>query len=85
MNLNVRGYFILSQEVAELSMIPRKSGRIVNLVSIAGLGGKPADMYALAYSTSKKIMPLLLAHWLPSGAGMASTSMRSARASFRAG
>lgn len=53
MNLNVRGYFILSQEIAKLSMIPRKSGRIVNLASIAGLGGNPAGMHTLAYNTSK--------------------------------
>ena len=42
MNLNVRGYFILSQQVAKRSMIPRKSGRIINIASIAGLGGNPA-------------------------------------------
>jgi NAD(P)-dependent dehydrogenase (short-subunit alcohol dehydrogenase family) len=53
MNLNVRGYFILSQEIASLSMIPRKSGRIINLASIAGLGGNPAGMTTLAYNTSK--------------------------------
>jgi gluconate 5-dehydrogenase len=41
MNLNVRGYFILAQQVAKRSMIPRKSGRIINVASIAGLGGNP--------------------------------------------
>jgi NAD(P)-dependent dehydrogenase (short-subunit alcohol dehydrogenase family) len=41
MNLNIRGYFILSQQVAKHSMIPRKSGRIINVASIAGLGGNP--------------------------------------------
>ena len=40
MNLNVRGYFLLSQQIARRSMIPRKTGRIINLASIAGLGGK---------------------------------------------
>jgi NAD(P)-dependent dehydrogenase (short-subunit alcohol dehydrogenase family) len=44
MNLNIRGYFILSQHVAKLSMIPRKSGRIINIASIAGLNGNPAGM-----------------------------------------
>ncbi len=53
MNLNVRGYFILSQMVAKRSMIPRKAGRIVNIASIAGLGGNPPEMNTLAYNTSK--------------------------------
>ena len=53
MNLNVRGYFILSQLVAKRSMIPRKAGRIVNIASIAGLGGNPPEMNTLAYNTSK--------------------------------
>ena len=53
MNLNVRGYFILSQHIAKNSMIPRKSGRIVNIASIAGLGGNPPGMHTLAYNTSK--------------------------------
>lgn len=53
MNLNVRGYFILSQHIARRSMIPRKHGRIVNISSIAGLGGNPAGMNTLAYNTSK--------------------------------
>ena len=53
MNLNIRGYFILSQHVAKHSMIARKSGRIINLASIAGLGGNPPEMYTIAYNTSK--------------------------------
>ena len=53
MNLNVRGYFILSQHIAKQSMIPRKSGRIINLASIAGLGGNPPEMQTIAYNTSK--------------------------------
>lgn len=53
MNLNVRGYFLLSQQIARLSMIPRKSGSIVNLASIAGLGGNPSGMKTIAYNTSK--------------------------------
>ena len=53
MNLNVRGYFILAQQVARRSMIPRKQGRIINVASIAGLGGNPAGMNTLAYNTSK--------------------------------
>jgi gluconate 5-dehydrogenase len=53
MNLNVRGYFLLSQRVAKASMIPRKRGRIINIASIAGLGGNPAEMTSIAYNTSK--------------------------------
>ncbi len=53
MNLNVRGYFILSQRVAKKSMIARRQGRIINLASIAGLGGNPPEMQTIAYNTSK--------------------------------
>ena len=53
MNLNVRGYFILSQAIGKKSMIPRKSGRIINLASIAGLGGNPKNHNTIAYNTSK--------------------------------
>jgi len=56
MNLNVRGYFLLSQQVARRSMIPRENGsggRIINVASIAGLGGNPSGMTTLAYNTSK--------------------------------
>jgi NAD(P)-dependent dehydrogenase (short-subunit alcohol dehydrogenase family) len=53
MNLNVRGYFILSQEVAKLCMIPRGKGRILNVASIAGLAGNPCEMQTIAYNTSK--------------------------------
>ena len=53
MNLNIRGYFLLSQVVAKRSMIPRQRGRIVNIASIAGLGGNPPEMNTIAYNTSK--------------------------------
>ncbi|MFC5499874.1 SDR family oxidoreductase [Caenimonas terrae] len=53
MNLNIRGYFILSQQVAKRSMIARRSGRIINVASIAGLGGNPPEMTTIAYNTSK--------------------------------
>jgi len=53
MNLNIRGYFILCQQVAKKGMIERRSGRIINLASIAGLGGNPSGMYTIAYNTSK--------------------------------
>ena len=53
MNLNIRGYFILSQHLARASMIPRKAGRIINIASIAGLNGNPPEMQTIAYNTSK--------------------------------
>ncbi len=53
MNLNVRGYFILSQEVARRCFIPRGKGRILNVASIAGLAGNPSEMKTIAYNTSK--------------------------------
>jgi gluconate 5-dehydrogenase len=53
MNLNVRGYFILSQQIAKKSMIARRQGRIINVASIAGLNGNPSEMTTIAYNTSK--------------------------------
>ena len=53
MNLNVRGYFLLSQAIARKSMIARRSGRIINIASIAGLNGNPSGMKTIAYNTSK--------------------------------
>jgi len=53
MNVNIRGYFLLSQVIGKKSMIPRKAGRIINVASIAGLGGNPPQMTTIAYNTSK--------------------------------
>ena len=53
MNLNVRGYFLLSQQIAKHSMIGRRSGSIINVASIAGLAGNPVAMKTIAYNTSK--------------------------------
>ncbi|MEO7007548.1 MAG: SDR family oxidoreductase [Caldimonas sp.] len=53
MNLNIRSIFLMSQAIGKASMIPRKSGRIINIASIAGLAGNPADMTMVAYNTSK--------------------------------
>lgn len=53
MNLNIRGYFLLAQQIGKRSMIPRRQGRIVNVASIAGLGGNPPDLQMIAYNTSK--------------------------------
>jgi len=54
MNLNVRGVFLLTQAVGKRSMIPRRSGRVIIVASIAGLrGNAPGTMKTLAYNTSK--------------------------------
>jgi NAD(P)-dependent dehydrogenase (short-subunit alcohol dehydrogenase family) len=52
MNLNVRSLFLFAQAVGRASMLPRKSGRILNVASIAGLAGS-LDMAFIAYATSK--------------------------------
>lgn len=53
-NLNVRGLFLLSQQVARRSMIPRAHGRIINVASIAGLrGNPPGAMKTIAYNSAK--------------------------------
>ena len=53
MNLNVRAIFLLSQAIGKASMIPRRQGRIINVASIAGLGGNTGAMTSVAYNTSK--------------------------------
>jgi len=53
MNLNIRSIFVFSQAIGRASMIPRKNGRIINVASIAGLGGNPPGMETVAYNTSK--------------------------------
>ncbi len=52
MNLNIRSLFMFAQAVAKASMIPNKHGRIINIASIAGLGGS-MDVKFIAYGTSK--------------------------------
>jgi gluconate 5-dehydrogenase len=71
MDLNIRGYFILAQEVGRQYMIPNKAGRIINIASIAGLGGNGPGMKTLAYNTSKTAVlgftRTLAAEWGPYG------------------
>ncbi len=53
MNLNIRSIFLMSQAIGKASMLPRRSGRIINVASIAGLAGNTAEMKMVAYNTSK--------------------------------
>jgi len=53
MTLNVRSLFVFAQIVAKSSMIPRRKGRIINIASIAGIGGNPVGLETIAYNTSK--------------------------------
>jgi NAD(P)-dependent dehydrogenase (short-subunit alcohol dehydrogenase family) len=70
MNLNVRSIFLFSQAVGKASMLPRKSGRIINVASIAGLGGS-LEMQFIAYGTSKgavvNFTRTLAGEWGPRG------------------
>ena len=70
MNLNIRSLFLFAQAVAKASMIPRRHGRIINIASIAGLGGS-LEMKFIAYGTSKgaavNFTRTLAAEWGPYG------------------
>lgn len=71
MNLNIRGIFALTQLVGKMSMLPRSSGCIINIASIAGLGGNPEFMKTIAYNTSKgaciTFTKALASEWGPHG------------------
>jgi len=55
MDLNIDAPFFLMREVAARSMIPRRSGKVINIASIAGLFGNPPSwgMQTAAYNASK--------------------------------
>ncbi|MFZ3589514.1 SDR family oxidoreductase [Bacillus sp. DJP31] len=53
LQVNVTGTFIMSQEVGKV-MIEQRSGKIINIASVAGLGGTdPRYMDTIGYNTSK--------------------------------
>jgi len=54
-NLNLTAMFVVCQEVGRRSMVPRHSGKIINIASILGLvgGGESGRPATLAYNTSK--------------------------------
>ncbi|MEI5906934.1 SDR family oxidoreductase [Bacillus spongiae] len=52
-DVNVTGTFLMSQAVGKV-MIEKKEGKIINIASVAGLGGTdPRVMDTIAYNTSK--------------------------------
>lgn len=53
LNTNSKGLFFMMQAVTGQSMIPRKTGAIVNFASIAGLVGMRAPLCAAHYHASK--------------------------------
>ncbi|WP_246943978.1 SDR family oxidoreductase [Bacillus pinisoli] len=53
MNTNITGTFLVSQAVGR-TMIEQRSGKIINIASVAGLGGtNPKYMDTIGYNTSK--------------------------------
>lgn len=58
MEVNVSGAFRLCREFGRRVMIPRRSGKIVNIASIGGIRGTPLGMsnHTVAYSASKGAM-----------------------------
>jgi gluconate 5-dehydrogenase len=69
MSLNIDAAFFLTREIGRRSMIPRRSGKVVNIASIAGLFGNPPawEMETIAYNTSKgalvQLTRALAAEW----------------------
>jgi gluconate 5-dehydrogenase len=53
MEINLKAVFLFSQAVGKI-MVEQQSGKIINIASIAGLGGQdPLVMDAIGYSASK--------------------------------
>ena len=53
-NVNLVGTFVMSQQAAKKAMIPAKSGRIVNVASVAGLyASDPAVVRTVSYNATK--------------------------------
>jgi len=53
MDINLKAIFLFSQAVGKI-MVKQKSGKIINIASIAGIGGQdPLIMDAIGYATSK--------------------------------
>jgi NAD(P)-dependent dehydrogenase (short-subunit alcohol dehydrogenase family) len=71
-NVNLTGVFLLTQAIGKRSMIPRGSGRIIVVASIAGLRGNPPNTNKMiAYNTTKgglvNFVRTLAGEWGPYG------------------
>ncbi|MFB5195785.1 gluconate 5-dehydrogenase [Bacillus sp. AFS073361] len=71
MDINVTGTFLMSQAVGKV-MLQQKSGKIINIASVAGLkGSNPKYMNAIGYNSSKGAVITftkdLAVKWGPSG------------------
>lgn len=71
-NVNLTGTWALTQAVAAQAMLPRRSGSIIMIGSIAGLGGvSPDDVPTVAYNATKaaqiNLVRNLAAEWGPRG------------------
>jgi len=55
LDLNLTAMFLMSQEVGRRCMVPRRSGKVINIASILGLvgGGDPGRPATIAYNASK--------------------------------
>lgn len=53
MDLNINAMFFLCQDIGRRFMIPKRSGKIINMSSVAGLHAGPPEMATIAYNASK--------------------------------
>ena len=70
--LNVTAIFVATQEVGRRCMVPRRSGKVINIASIQGLTGTyPENVPTLAYNASKgavvNMTRTLANEWAPLG------------------
>ena len=54
-NLDLSAQFFISREVGRKCMIPAQRGKLINIASIAGMGGNPPQwgMFTIAYNSAK--------------------------------
>ena len=73
MGLNIDAMFFLTREIGKRVMLPRRSGKILNVASLAGLGGFPPGWKAsfVSYHASKAavigLTRALATEWGPHG------------------